>query len=155
MGDYITQADLKGRFDSDEQVAFLTGDEDTGTPDTSVLDEVIAAAEGAVNMRLASRYETPVSSTDATATAAVKHLTLDVAEVYLRQRKVDISEDKQRQLDRALEQADKLATGEYSLPGASIPTATGSRTDAWWTDSARETDSDYGRRFSRDTAAGL
>lgn len=155
MGDYLTQADLKGRFDNDEAVAFLTGTENTGVPDSDVLDEVIASAEAEVNMALAGRYETPVSSTDAATTAAVKLLALDVAEARLRGRKKPVSEDTQRQLDRIEETLVRLEEGKAALPGAAVPTSTTSTVEPSWSGSNRVINDDSARIFTRETAAGL
>ena len=149
MADYLVQADLTGRFGGDREVSYLTDTEATGVPDTTVLDEVIDSAEGAVNIRLAARYETPVSSADATTTAAVKKLALDIADVYLRLRKPPITDDKQRQLDQALETLKAIAEGEFVLPGAAVPESTAAREAAAWSSANRTIDDSSARIFTR------
>lgn len=156
MGDYLTQADLKGRFGSDAEVSFLTDTEDTGTPDSDVLDEVIASAEAAVNIRLAARYQTPVSSPDAATTAAVKWLALDVAEIYLRSRKTEgLSEDTNRKMERIETQLKAMADGEFVLPGAAVPESTTSTVEPSWLAGNRTLDDDSDRIFTRESASGL
>ena len=155
-GDYLTQADLTGRFGSDAEVSFLTDTEDTGTPDTDVLDEVIASAESAVNIRLATRYATPVSSSDATTTAAVKRLALDMAEYFLRRRKREgLSADTQQMKADLDAELKALADGDSVLPGAAVPTSTTSMVEPSWLSGDRELSDDSDRRFTRDSASGL
>ena len=158
MADYLTQADLTARFGGDIEVSFLTGTEDTGAPDTDVLDEVIAAAEGVVNMSLAVRYLTPVSSSDAATTAAVKHIALDLAELYLRSRRSLLSDVKEAALQAIIGEngiLDKLARGLRVLPGAAVPESTASRRPAQWSDTTRVLADTSGRVFGRKECAGL
>ncbi len=155
MGSYATQAELLTRFDSDEDVAYLTGDEATGTPSTAVLDDVLEAAEGQMNMRLAARYATPVVSTDTSVIAALKRMALDLAEAYLRLRKRPVSEDTQRQIDRVLETLDNLADGSNSLPGVAVLAGPTSKRTARLTGSGRTLADDSKRYFTRETASGM
>lgn len=156
MADYLTQADLKGRFDNDVAVAFLTGTENTGVPDSDVLDEVIESAEGKVNSYLAVRFGTPVVSSDAATTAAVKRLALDLAEAYLRSRKKPVSTDTLDQIARVIEDLKELAAGTAVLPGAETPASTASRDPlARWTGSNRTLSDTSPRLFSRETTARL
>lgn len=154
MADYLTQADVTGRFGSDEDVSFLTDTESSGTPSATVIAEVIDAAEGKVNAYLAVRYATPVVSTDAATTAAVKRLALDLAEAYLRSRKKPVSTDTLDQIARVIEDLKELAAGTAVLPGAETPESTASRDPlASWSGSTRTLSDTSPRLFTRETAA--
>lgn len=155
MGDYASRTDLLGRFDDEDQVAYLTGDEATGTADTAALDDALESAEGEVNVRLAARYSTPVSTTEASVVAFLKRLTLDLAEAYLRLRHRPVGDDTQKQIDRALETLDKVAEGSYRLPGVAVLASTASSRPARWTGSGRTLSDTSKRLFTRETTAGL
>jgi len=160
MGNYASNAELQTRFEDVEEVAFLTDTEaDTppSTPDQDVLTDVIEGAEGDINSRIGKRYATPVDETvDTELAATLKRRTLDIAEVYLLQRGGVVTEAHQRQLDRAIEWADKVSTGEFVLPGGVTPTSTASRNPvSEWTGSNRTLASTSPRLWTRDTTANL
>ncbi len=152
MADYLTQADVTGRFGED--VSFLTDTESSGVPSATVIAEVIDSAEGKVNSYLAMRFGTPVVSSDAATTAAVKRLALDLAEAYLRSRKKPVSTDTLDQIARIIEDLKELAAGRAALPGAETPASTASRDPlASWSGSNRTLADDSPRLFTRKTAA--
>ena len=157
MGNYATNAELKGRFADDEEVAFLTDDPDTGTPTETVLTDVVEAAEGAINSRLAKRYATPVDTTiDTELLALLKRQTLDLAEYYLHRRGENASEVKALQAERVLEWADKVSTGDWVLPGAVTPASSSSRADvAFWSDSSRTINDASSRVHTRQSYSRL
>lgn len=156
MGDYLTQADLIGRFGGDAEASYLTDTEDSGVPDSDVLDEVIASAENAVNIRLAKRYATPVSSSDVTTTAAVKRLALDMADYFLRRRKREgLSDDTQKMKDDLDIELKAIADGDFVLPGAAVPVSTTSMVEPDWIPGNVERSDDSDRLFTRGTAARL
>ncbi len=158
MGNYLTNDELKTRFASEREVAFFTDDEDTGTASDSKLTDIVEAAEGMINSRLAKRYQTPVDTTlDTELAATLKRHTLDLAEgLLIGTRSERLSEAKQRQIDRVLDWSDKLALGEYMLPGA---VTVGSRTTndpkAAWTDHSRTLATGSVRASSRDSLKAL
>jgi phage gp36-like protein len=148
---------LKTRFDGDAEVAYLTDTEETGTPDTGVLDDCIESAEADINSRIGKRYATPVVITANTElTALLKRKTLDLAEYYLLARGPSISDQKEKQALRVYEWADAVASGKFILSGAVTPPSTASRAPlASWSGSDRDlTDVDT-RIFSRATMSGL
>src|SRR3989337_3538661 len=84
MGNYASVADLQNRFETNEAVAHLTNTiDETGVPDTAVLNEVIDHAEGFINSFCGNRYKVPVSTTDAGVAAMLKGITLDLAAYFL------------------------------------------------------------------------
>lgn len=157
VGNYATQAELKARFDGDAEVAYLTDTEETLTPDTAVLDDCIEAAEADINSRIGKRYATPVVVTGNTElTALLKRKTLDLAEVFLLMRGPSVSEQKEKQSERVMEWASKVAAGTFVLSGAATPPSTTSRDPlAYWSGSNRDLTDVETRIFSRETMSGL
>jgi phage gp36-like protein len=157
MGNYATQAELKARFDGDAEVAYLTDTEETGIPDTGVLDDCIESAEADINSRIGKRYATPVVVTgNVELTALLKRKALDLAEYYLLVRSPSISDQKEKQAERAWEWAAKVADGTFVLSGAATPPSTASRAPlATWTGSDRDLTDVTTRIFSRETMAAL
>ena len=157
MGNYVSQAQLKSRFDGDAEVAFLTDTEETGTPDTGVLDDCIESAEADINSRIGKRYATPVTIAGNTElTALLTRKTLDLAEYYLLARGPSVSDQKEKQALRVYEWADAVAKGEFVLSGAVTPTSTASRDPlASWSGSDRDLDDVDTRIFSRETQSAL
>ena len=154
MGNYATSAELKTRFADDTEVAFLT--DSAPTPDEAVITDVLEAAEASIDTRIGKRYKTPVASTDTGVIALMKRMTLDLSEVFLLQRGRTIGEDKEKQMDRVLEWADRIADGTYVLPGASTWDSTVSRNPvASYSDSTRTLDDGVGRVVTRETMARL
>lgn len=155
MANYATTSELQARFNSAEEVALLT--HTVGTPDATVLTDMLESAEGDINSRIGKRYATPVVVTANTElTALMKRKTLDLAEFYLLREGDRVSALKERQGESVLLWADSIAEGRYVLSGAVTPPSTASRDPlASWTGSDRDlTDVDT-RVFSRETMAGL
>lgn len=157
MGNYASNAELKGRFADDEEVAYLTDDPDTGTPTESVLTDVVEAAEAEINSGVAMRYLTPVDVTlDTELAALLKRKTLDLAEYYLHRRGDHASEVKSLQGERVLEWIEKIATGARVLTGAVTVASTASRGDmASWSGSGRTLNSTSKRVWTRETQTRL
>lgn len=157
MGNYASQSDLKDRFDGDAEVAFLTDTEETGTPDTDVLDDCIESAEAEINTWIAQRFQTPVDvSLDTELARLLKRKTIDLAEVYLLRRGPQVSEEKEKQEDRVLSWAKSVGKGEAQLTGAvTVASATTRAPLASWTGSDRDLGDVPTRIFSRDTMSSL
>lgn len=157
MGNYATQADLKGRYEDDREVAEMTLDVESGTPDTDVLDEVIDGAEGEINSYLANRYRVPVDVSgigDAQLTADLKSLTLDIACWRLETRVNKVSESRQAAYDRAVSRLGELAKGTVLLPATAAPSESTSRADVSRYGTAG-TGTDSNRLFTRSTQGKL
>lgn len=155
MANYATTTELQARFNSAEEVALLT--HTVGTPDTTVLTDMLESAEGDINSRIGKRYATPVVVTSNTElTALMKRKTLDLAEFYLLREGDRVSDLKEKQGESVLVWANKIGDGTFILSGAVTPPSTASRDPlAAWTGSNRDlTDVDT-RIFSRETMAGL
>ena len=157
MGNYVSQAELKTRFDGDAEIAYLTDTEETGTPDTAVLDDCIESAEADINSRIGKRYATPVViAANTELTALLKRKTLDLAEYYLLARGPSVSEQKEKQALRVYEWADAVSEGKFVLSGAVTPPSTASRDPlASWTGSDRDLSDVDTRIFSRETQSAL
>jgi phage gp36-like protein len=159
MGNYASTAELTARFQSSAEVAYLTGDEATGTAETSDLNDVIERAESEIDSAIAMRYKTPVASASgatAETMTLLKRMTLDLAEFYLLRRGPGVSEFKSQQKQDVLDWCEKAAKGERVLTGATTWTSTGSRDPlAYWSDSTRTQPDDSGRLFTRDSASAL
>ena len=131
MGDYLVIADLERRFNSVAEVAYLTGTESTGVPDTTRENEAIVAGEGDINSRIGRMYLTGaelVASAAADALAVVKAYSTDCAEYRLRiNLGHSVSEDKTRMYERALAWAESVGQGTFVLTGASTVESTQGR----------------------------
>ena len=155
MGDYASQADLKTRFEDDAAVAHLTDTADSGTPDSSVLDEVIDHAEGEIDSYVAVRYLVPVAvANNAGLAAMMKSVTLDMAVYHLYARHHGVSEVVQGLYDKAIEWLKLIAAGEAVLPtpDTEAPTTSQDPVIAWGTADGGTSTS---RIFSRATQDGL
>jgi len=156
MGNYLSQATLKERFDSERELSYLTGDEDTGVVESNDLDDAIEWAEGEMDVRLAVRYATPVSSSEASVTAFLKRMAADLAEYHLIARKPPVTDTTQAKYDQTIATLDKIAEGELVLPGASTASSTGSRAPRLsWSSSNRTLASNAARLFTRETTSRL
>lgn len=155
MGNYASRAELQARFTDDAEVSHLTDTEDTGTPDTAVLDEVIDDAEAEINSYAAMRYEVPLDVAGDTGLAArIKSLTLDLAVAKLQDRSGNVPEPNETARTRALEWLDKLSSGKIVLPSARTEATTVSRgpVSTW---GIAATGDDSQRLFSRKTQEAL
>lgn len=153
MGNYALYTDLEARHQSVVETSYFTGDEATGTPTQSKLDECITGAEGVLDSRIGAVYATPVSvGSNATLTAMLKRYTLDIADYYLWDRVRNAPDTIKQLYDDALAWADKIADGTYVLPGSPTPASTDARgTTAMWTGSNRTLTSTSPRIFTRET----
>lgn len=126
MGNYATNADLKARFESNAAVAFLTDTGSTGTPNESVLTEVIANAEGMVDSYAAKRYAVPISTSDAVLAGMLKSATLDIATYKLLKRGDLVPQVKRDDYAATLEWLKDVAAGRAVMPSAATPASTAS-----------------------------
>lgn len=157
MGNYLSEAELRTRFENDIELEFLT-DKGEGTGvDTAVLDDVIEAAEGEIDSALSKRFLTPVVVTgNAPLTALLKRKTLELAEFYLQRRGEGASDVKDQQAQRVLDWLDKIAKGERNLVGAvTVPSTASNDPRTTWTDSAREIPDGSSRIFTRQSTDRL
>lgn len=123
-GTYITQAQVIALFGSEADLAYLTDDENTGTVETTDIDDAIEFAEGTINAYVAVRFLTPVDVSSDTALAAfLRRLAGCLAEYKLRTRKPPVSDTSQARYDQSIEMLEKIAAGEIALPGAETPAA--------------------------------
>lgn len=155
MGNYATSDQLIARYDNAEAVAHLTGNEESGVPDPTVLDEVITDAEGEMDSYFANRYLVPVSTTDAGVAARLKSLALDLALVKLERRQSTVSEAKNDAKTEAIEYLDKIAKGTILLPATATLTPTTSRQPVSSFGIASDDADTTKRLFTRDTQRNL
>lgn len=156
MGNYASNAELKARFGSTEEVAFATDSTDPAVPVEAVLTEAIGSAEGEMNSYIGKRYLVPASTTDAEVDELLTSCALDMAKFHLLNRKPGTPQQVTDQYDRRVAWLKMIAEGEVVLPGTATPPSTTSRDPlATWTDSTRELNTDSGRLFSRETASQL
>lgn len=151
MGNYASTAELEARFDGDAEVASQTDNEDTGTADTTVLNEVIDNAEGEIDSAVGMRYLVPVDTTDTIVAARMKSITLDLAVwgLHIRGGVAPVPVIEAR--DAVREWLDLLAEGKRVLPQpATANTTTARETLADW-GTAGTTSSSSNRLFSRAT----
>lgn len=155
MGNYATSDQLIDRYDNAETVAHLTGNEESGVPDTDVLNEVITDAESQMDSYFANRYLVPVSTTDAGVAARLKSLALDLAVVKLERRQSTVSEAKNDGNTEAIDYLEKVSKGTILLPATATLTPTTSRQPVSSFGVASD-DADTTRRlFTRDTQRNL
>lgn len=129
MGDYATTAQLKARFEDDEEVSHLTDSADTGSPDETVLAEVLDDAEAEMNGYIGVRYSIPVTvSGNAILANRMKSLALDLAVVKLVGGRGGIISEAKRDLRTdAIAWLKGLAAGTIVLPSAVTEPSTQSR----------------------------
>jgi phage gp36-like protein len=160
MGQYLVIADLEARFNSTAEVAYLTGTESTGVPDTARENEAIVAGEGDIDSRIGRMYVTGatlMSSASAAALAVVKAYATDCAEYRLRMNLGQAaSDDKTKMYDRALKWAEMVGTGTFVLTGATtVASSLGRSPGAVWSTHDRELPDDTARNVSRATAGAI
>ena len=120
---YITDQDLIDRV-GNQTAAELTTDSGT-TPDTNVLAEVRASAEGEVNGYLARRYAVPVDlGAHPDLAAVLKGVTLDIAVFRLHSRRPPVPPDVRAARDDAVRWLTDVSTGKVVLPAAATPAST-------------------------------
>jgi phage gp36-like protein len=156
VGNYADSDDLIARFDSNQTVAFLTGDgETTQTPDTAVLNEVIDDSEGIIDSSLGMRYEIPVSAANLAAhsvlAARLKSLTLDLA-VRRLHRRIDRDSVVGTEAEAAaMEYLELMRDGKIVLPAGATLTGTVSRTPVVDYGIGEASEDDERRVFTRET----
>lgn len=126
---YATTAELEARFEDAAEVTHLT-DSETGSPDTTVLDEVLDDASGEIDSAFGMKYEVPVVTSDTQLTARLKSITLDLAVYNLSARRRTVPEIFQIKRDNAVEWLRQVAEGERVPPGATTLASTSSRDPA-------------------------
>jgi len=157
MGNYATTSDLIARFEDDEAVAHITDNEDTGTPDTDVLNEVINDAEATIDSYVSVRHIVPVVvANDSVLAARMKSVTLDIAVWKLCARGDFASEAKTRAYDDALEWLRGVASGKVMLPAAAVQAVTQTNLPAGsWGIPGEQVSGENQRLFSRQTQENL
>lgn len=156
MGDYATAAQLKARFDSDAAVAHLTHDEESGTPNDDILNEIIDHAEGEINTAIGTHNEIPVKVADHASLAAfMKQLTIDVASHALYREQHSITPDVQARYDAAQIWLDKFVEGVRVLPSPDTEPATTSREPGADWGTSNSDDSNSNRIFDRESMGAI
>ena len=160
MGDYLVIADLEARFNSTQEVAYLTGTESTGVPDAARENEAIVAGEGDINSRIGRMYLTGAalvaSPIAADALAVLKAYSTDCAEYRLRMNLgQSVSDDKTKMYERALAWAEAVGAGKFVLTGATPVQGSEANPQASWSTWDREYDVDDARDASRQSAGAI
>lgn len=128
MGDYATTTELKARFEDDRAVAELTDTAESGTPDETVLNEVIDHAEGDIDSQCAARYLIPLDvASNSKLASMIRSATLDLAQYYLYVRHHSATEDIIRLRDQIFEWLELIRKGEVLLPSPETQPSTTSR----------------------------
>ncbi len=158
MGTYISQSELKARFDNDEEVARLTKTDDTtGQPDSTMLDEIIDGVEAEMESYLAMRYEVPVSVTAtniANKNILRKHgLAMCVWEMIGGNQ--NAHESITALYDQAIAWLKSLAAGEVVLPQPSTAASTVSRDGIGVVVSGDDDSPTSSRLFTRNRMANI
>lgn len=153
-GDYVTQAQVIARFGSERDLAYLTGDEASGTVETTDIDSAIEYGEGQINVALAERYATPVNSSETSVNEFLRRLAEDLAVYHLWARKPPVDETTQAMYDQATAMLDLFAEGKRSLPGASTPAGPTS-SDPMFTASSQTDNAASKRVFTRTKTARM
>jgi phage gp36-like protein len=160
MGSYLVIADLEARFNSTVEVAYLTGTESTGVPDTARENEAIVAGEGDINSRIGRMYVTGATlilSAAADAVAVLKAYSTDCAEYRLRMNLgQSVSDDKTKMYERALAWAEAVGMGKFVLTGATtIASSEAFNPGATWSTWNRTYSTDDVRDVSRASAGSI
>jgi phage gp36-like protein len=160
MGDYLVIADLEARFNSTQEVSYLTGTESTGVPDAARENESIVAGEGDINSRIGRMYLTGAtlvaSPIAADALAVLKAYSTDCAEYRLRMNLgQSVSDDKTKMYERALAWAEAIGTGKFVLTGATTVQSSKANSQALWSTWDRTYDTDDARDVSRQSAGAI
>lgn len=112
MPNYTVAADLDNILA--EHIAAELSAESGSTPDDSILDYYLDAAESVVDSYLAKRYNVPLSVTPIP--AAVKDAVLVIARYRLYIRREYVTEEVRKDYEDMLEWLKMVATGELDLP---------------------------------------
>jgi len=158
MGNYATTAQLKARFEDDSAVAHLTDTWDSGTPDETVLTEVLTHAEGDMDAHFAVRYVVPIDTSGSTTLAGkLQSVALDIAVRHVLTRHGKVPEAFEAAYDDAIEWLKEVVAGTAVLPTADLLAKKTSRRLVWGptTDSSTQPDSTSRRLFTRETQENL
>jgi phage gp36-like protein len=158
MGTYISQAELKARFENDEEVAKLTRTEDSsGLPDSTILDEVIDGVESEMESYIGMRYQVPVDVTSANLAnhqVLRKHgLAMCVWELVGGNQ--NAHESIRTMYEDAIRWLEAIASGEAVLPQPSTAASTVSRDGIGVVVSGDDDSSSSKRLFTRDRMANV
>lgn len=150
---YSTQSQLISRFDSVATVAELTDSSNLKSPDTDVLDEVRASADGMIDAYLSAIYVVPVDTSVSPSTAdLLAGLSLDIGQYNLILRKRRAPEHTVKQRDDAIKTLVKIAERKIPLPGAESLAETDAIKPVW---GSRDPSSTSKRSYTRDTQRAL
>lgn len=156
MGDYLTATELKARFDNDRAVAHLTHDEESGTPNDTIINEIIDHAESLINTYIGVHKAIPVKVADHTSlTAFMRQLTIDVASHRLYSEKHSITEAVQLRYDQAIAWLDKFVEGVIVLPTTDTEPATTNKEPGAAFGTSDSGDPSSNRIFDRASMGGL
>jgi len=139
---YLDAADLQRRL-SEEALAQLTDDLETGEPDPQRLAEAIADAEAEVNAYLQERYSLPL----ATVPPLVVRIVADLAVWQLYGRRQLTDEAVEARYKAAVKLCEQLAAGKVSLGVAAPPAEVAG--------GAQVVEPGTGRVFTRGTLKGF
>ena len=155
MGNYATIEDVKSRFTDDIELAHLTLDEETGTPDDDVIEGYIAGAEGEMNSYIGKRHLIPYdTSLDAGVAATLKDKCVDLVVYALTRRNGPVATPLREARDDGVEWLTKLAANEIALPSTETPPASTSDEPLFASGTAGTGDTSS-RVFSRATQENL
>jgi phage gp36-like protein len=155
MGNYATVADVKSRFTDDVEVAHLTLDEETATPDEDVINDYIAGAEGEMNSYIGKRYLIPYNTAlDSGVAAILKTTCVDLVVYAMAKRNGPVSGPLREGRDDAIDWLAKVAANEIVLPSTETPPSTTSDDPVFESGTAGTGDTSS-RVFSRATQENL
>jgi phage gp36-like protein len=153
---YSTTAQLIARYADDEEAAWATDNESTGTADTAVMTEALETAEAELDSYLAKRYAVPVDvASDDGLARILRGRTLDVAQYILAVRHQHVSDSTVKAYDDAVAWLTNVSKGVVVLPAAGTPASTVSREPTAKWGSGTEARSSTVRIFTRDEVSGL
>lgn len=116
-GNYHSESDILARFENDEAVAILTGNQDSLTVDSAVITEIGEGAEGELNTYIAVRNKVPVAvSANAELASLMKSRACDVSQYRLYQRGNVVPGTVLSSYADAIEWCKAIARGEADLP---------------------------------------
>ena len=153
MGTYHVVADVRARYENEDEVAHQTDATDSiGIGDDDVLNEIIDRTEGFMNSYFARRYSIPVAITGTSLlnAAPVKSVGLDIVRWHLQARHQRLSDATQVVYDEAKLWLEGIANGDVLLPVNLTSPSTISREPLGTIGNADEESSTSNRFFTRD-----
>ena len=154
MGYYITNAQLKARFESTADVSSATDSTDPAVPVEAALTDAVTAGEATMHRYLGRRYALPIVIVgDLVLTGLMESCALDLAECLLLTRNERVSEAKEKRCDGWIKWLEEVAEGDADLPGVEPPDpAVVTATSFAWGDNDAEIDDEISeRQFTRAT----